>query len=64
MQEGTKWEIVRLSIEQPFALFHASVTICILHKIIRREKGFNTGFFKLYVTQSAVDLVFYYSVRW
>lgn len=61
-EELRKQEIVRLCIEQPFALFHASVTFCILRKILCRDKGFNAGFFKLYVLQTVVDLVVYYSV--
>lgn len=46
-------------VEIPLVIFHISVTCCIARHILRKSVQFNSGFFILYVIQSAADLVNY-----
>lgn len=54
--------LIRVSCETVFVVFHFSVLICVANQLLRRNAAFLTGFFKLYLAQSVVDVVAYYSV--
>lgn len=55
-------EFIKAGIELPFVLFHLSVALCIALLMRRRNKNFQTAFFKLYLAQSCVDIGVYLNV--
>lgn len=55
--------LVRLCVELPLIFIWFSVLCCVLRLITRKGSGFTTGFFKLYVAQSVVDILAYSSVN-
>lgn len=54
--------LIRVWFETLFVIFHLSVLACVANQVVRRNSAFSTGFFKLYLAQSVVDVVAYYAV--
>lgn len=62
MERTLLWTVIQISTELLFVIFHASVGICVFLRMLKRDKTFTTGFFALYLVQSAADLVIYVMV--
>ncbi|KAH7711914.1 hypothetical protein AAVH_20758 [Aphelenchoides avenae] len=53
--------LIRLCIELPLVFIWFSVLCCVIRQVLRKGSGFATGFFKLYIAQSIVDISAYTS---
>ncbi|KAH7703007.1 hypothetical protein AAVH_29829, partial [Aphelenchoides avenae] len=53
--------LIRLCIELPLVFIWFSVLCCVIRQVMRKGSGFATGFFKLYIAQSIVDITAYTS---
>lgn len=54
---------IHTAIEAPFVCFHLSVMACIIRQIRLNDTAFSSGFFAMYLLQSAGDHLLLFMVR-